>query len=191
MMPNHLSAWDKLQLRFLRLLVTVLGTVDGMLNVHWGERLLEHLAGRWQSQLIELDEAMESLKGERDLLQRQAEALALHSAAVYLGGRRMTRDELVFDPSDPHDEEILDASIDLLVKARLAAIEPEQIKEGVYVYHLEPDWVGIRTRLEEAMTEAEPDVADWIREGLVFIDEAFLSAPAPDTGNQTSQQAAG
>jgi hypothetical protein len=39
---------------------------------------------------------------------------------------------------------------------------------------LEPHWAAIRTRLSDAVDQAEPQVADWFREGLRFIDEAFL-----------------
>ena len=108
-------------------------------------------------------------------MQGQAEALAIHAATIYLGGRSLARDELLFDPADPHDEEILDATIDLLVKERLAAIEAEEIGERRYVYRLDPDWVAIRARLVRATDQAEPEVADWFRESLKFIDESFLS----------------
>jgi hypothetical protein len=174
MNPKPISLWNRLQIATLRVLSLVLGSVDALLNVHWGERCLDRLAGRWQSRLTRLDEALAQLEKERSQLQAQAEALAIHAAAIYLGGRSLARDELRFDPGDPHDEEILDATIDLLVKARLASIEPEEIQPGRYIYHLEPHWAAIRTRLSDAVDQAEPQVADWFREGLRFIDEAFL-----------------
>jgi hypothetical protein len=179
MNSRHLSLWDRIQLALLRMLSALLGIVDGFFHVHWGQQLLEHLANRWQSQLAQLNEALTQLEMERSKLQLQAEALAIHAAAIYLGGRSLARDELRFDPADPHDEAMLDASIDLLVKERLASIETEQVGPDHYVYHLEPDWPAIRARLSNAAEQAEPQSADWFREGLRFIDEA-LGAEAGD-----------
>jgi hypothetical protein len=79
--------------------------------------------------------------------------------------------ELRFDPTDPRDEELLDASIDLLVKKRLAAIESQEIGSGHYIYFLEPDWDAIRQVLVGATTQAEPENAEWYSEGVRFIDE--------------------
>jgi hypothetical protein len=175
MNPQLLPTWNHLHLALLRVLSAGLGLVDRLLNVRWGERYLEQLANRWQAQLAQLDETLAFLEVERKQLQGQAEALAIHAATIYLGGRSLARDELLFDPADPHDEEILDATIDLLVKERLAAIEAEEIGERRYVYRLDPDWVAIRARLVRATDQAEPEVADWFRESLKFIDESFLS----------------
>jgi hypothetical protein len=176
MNSEPLSLWDQAQLISIRLLTRVLGIVDRLLNVHWGERLLERMAGRWQSQLGELDEALARLERERAQLQLQAQALALHAAAVYLGGRQLARDELRFDPADPHDEEILDASIDLLVKERLASIEMEQTAKDHYIYHLEPDWAAIRARLADAAARSEPEVAGWLQETITFIDSVAINS---------------
>mgnify|MGYP001146971638 CR=1 FL=1 len=175
MNPSPLSFRDQMQLVLLRLLSALLGGVDGLFNVRWGERLLERLTNHWESQLVQIDKALARLENERHQLQLQAEALAIHAAAIYLGGRSLAHGELLFDPADPHDEEMLDASIDLLVKARLASIETEEVETRHYVYHLEPDWPAIYTRLSDAAEQAEPRVADWFREGLRFIDEAFPS----------------
>jgi hypothetical protein len=173
-MPKSLSLWDQVELALLRVLSILLSIVDGLFKVRMGERLLDSLTQRWQTQLAELDAAIDNLEKERAQLQAQAEALAIHAAALYLGGRYLTRDELRFDPTDPRDEEVLDASIDLLVKRQLASIETEEVEPERYIYHLEPDWPAIRARLADAVVQAEPDVADWFREGLKFIDEAFL-----------------
>jgi hypothetical protein len=178
MIPKPLYTWDHMQLVMLRLLVAGLAVVDRLFNVRWGEHVLERLAARWQARLTQLDQALAYLEEERHKLQLKTEALALHTAAIYLGGRSVARDGLCFDPADPHDEELLDATIDLLVKERLAAIEPEEMEEGHFVYHLEPDWPAIRTRLARATDEAEPETAEWFREGLMFIDETFLSETA-------------
>jgi hypothetical protein len=163
------------QLVLLRLVSIILSLVDGLFNVQWGERLLDRLSRRWQVRAAELDEALARLEEERERLHAQAEALSIHAAAIYLGSRSLTRNELRFDPSDPRDEEMLSASIDLLVKKRLAAIKTEELESGGYVYHLEPGWTAIRTHLSDAAKQAEPEIAEWFREGLSFIDEAILS----------------
>ena len=174
-MNSSFHPWDRMQLTLLRLLGGALSFVDEVFCVDWGERLLGRMAGGWQARLAELDRALASLEEERYRLHLQAEALALHVAALYLARRSLVHEELRFDPADPRDEETLDASIDLLVKEHLAAIESEQIEPGHYVYHLEPDWSAIRARLSGAASQADPDMADWLLQGLEFIDDEFLS----------------
>ncbi len=175
MNSRPLSWWDQAELLLLRLFSRVLGLLDGLLNVQWGERLLDRLAHRWRGQLGQLDAALAQLDVERQQLQAQAEALSLHAAAVYLGGRLLARGELCFDPADAHDDEILDATIDLLVKERLAEIDAQEVQAGHYVYHLAPDWAAIRARLTTVAERSDPQVNDWLREGIKFIDEALLS----------------
>jgi hypothetical protein len=98
------------------------------------------------------------------------EAMAIHTAMIYLTGRNQTRHELRFDPADPREEQLLDACIDTLVKDQLATIETEEVRSGHYIYALEPDWAAIRARLASAADCAEPELADWLREGIRFID---------------------
>jgi hypothetical protein len=174
MNPTPLSFWDQAQLTFLRMLSAVLGMVDDILHVHWGERLLQRLTDRWQAELKELDQALARLEEERHELQMQVGALSLQAATIYLGERKLTRSELCFDPADPRDEEILDVTIDLLVKERLATIESQEIEPGHHVYHLEPDWEAIRTSLSTAAERAQPDIAEWLCEGVRFIDGELL-----------------
>ena len=165
---------DRIQLALLRLLSVVLGSVDQLFHVRWGKRLLGRMASRWEARLAHLDEALALLEQERSRLHGQAEALAIQATAIYLAGRSLAHDELRFDPADPHDEEILDAIIEMLVKERLAAIEMQEVETGHYVYCLEPDWPVIRTRLAEAAEQADPAIGEWLRDGLTFIDETFL-----------------
>jgi hypothetical protein len=173
--PLHLSFWDQVQLFWLRILTAVLSLMDGALHVRWGERLLQRMASRWQTQVEALNQAMAELEESRQHIQGQIAALSLQAAALYLGGRQISRGELRFDPAEPHDREILDATIDLLVKERLANIEIEEIEAGHYVYHLEPDWSTIRANLEGAAVQAEPEIAEWLREGASFVDEILFS----------------
>jgi hypothetical protein len=174
-----LAFWNQMQLTLLRLLTLFLGLVDGLLHVRWGERLLERLARRWQTQIVQLDQEVARLEQERERLQAQSEALAIHAATIYLGGRSLAHNGLRFDPADPHEEEMLDATIELLVKQRLASIEMEEIETGHYVYHLQPDWLAIRTRLSGAADQSEPEMADCFRASLKFVDETFLSEANP------------
>jgi hypothetical protein len=181
MNPVYLSFWDRVQLRLLRLLSLVLGIIDELFHVQWGEKILSRMAARWQLQLARLDQALEDLEKERRDTDLQAHALSMYAAALYLGRRRLARGELLFDPSDPRDEEVLDASIDLLVKERLADIETKEIGEGQYIYRLEPDWLAIRACLSAALDQADPESDDWLREGLAFIDDTLL----PEIGEGT------
>jgi hypothetical protein len=174
MNSHYLPLRDRIQLALLRLLSVVLGTVDHLFHVRWGERLLGRMASRWEVRLAQLDEALSLLEQERRRLHGQAEALAIQATVIYLGGRSLAHDELLFDPADPHDEEILDAIIELLVKEQLAAIEMQEIEPERYIYRLEPNWPVIRNRLAEAAEEADPAIGEWLRDGLTFIDETFL-----------------
>jgi hypothetical protein len=152
----------------------LLGMVDALLHVQWGERILSKMAARWQLQLAKLDQALEDLQQERHNADVQAHALSIYAATLYLGRRRLARGELLFDPSDPRDEEVLDASIELLVKERLAEIETQETGDEQYIYRLEPDWLAIRASLAAALDQANSESDDWLREGLVFIDDALL-----------------
>jgi hypothetical protein len=177
--PSPLTFWDRAQLALLRMLSIGLGLVDRIFHIQWGERALGRMSRKWEAQLEELDEILARLEQEREQVQAQSEALAIHAAAIYLAGRNLAHDELRFDPEISHDDEILDATIDLLVKQRLASIETEEVDDGHFAYTLEPDWAAILTRLRTAANQADPEVAEWFEEGIRFIDEAFLSQTEP------------
>jgi hypothetical protein len=171
MNPIELSTWERAQLLFLRVLSAGLGLLDNLLGIHWGERVLARLAGRWQAQVDQIDAAMSTLRAEQERLEGQLDGLRLQTAVLYLGNRQLAQGELRFDPAEPREEEILDATIELLVKRRLAAIEAEEIEPGHYVYHLAPDWQAIRVRLRDAADRAEPETARWLREGLGLLGQ--------------------
>ena len=93
MNPQPLSFWDQVELLLLRLAAALLVPVDRLFNVQWGERVLTRMTVRWEERLATLDEAMAELDRERQHIQDQTQALAIHTAAVYLGGRCLTHDE--------------------------------------------------------------------------------------------------
>jgi hypothetical protein len=167
--------WNHLEMRLIHLLSIALAVIDTMFRVHWGERLLSRWTDRWQMRLSRLEEEVARLEAERDRVRSQSQALALNAAAVYLGGRSLLHGELRFNPADPREEEILDATVNLLVKSRLAAISPQETDPGHYLYYLEPDWPAIRAHLAQAAQQSEPQVADWFGESVKFIDDTFLS----------------
>lgn len=187
MTPHPLSVWDQVQLVLLRGFSLVLGGVDRVLGLRWGERLLDHMARGWQEQLDRVNANLDHLEQERLQLHRQMDAMALQAAALHLGGRSLARHELRFDPADPQDERILDASINLLVKQHLAAIEEEEVGAGHYVYHLEPDWPAIRAELASAAEIAAPEIADWLREGVQYIDGSFPNTPQTSQGSKNGE----
>lgn len=171
MSPLRASLRDRVQLRLLRLLSVSLALIDSLLGVRWGERLLEHLAARWQARLAQIDADLAALEREREMVRLQVEGLALYTAVTYLASRQLARGELCFDSADPSDEEVLGANIDLLVKERLATVEVREVKTGHYLYRLEPDWAKIQARLEEAASHAGPEAASWLREGSKLVEE--------------------
>jgi hypothetical protein len=171
---THLTFWDRVQLFLLRMLSIGLGLTDRIFRIDWGERALERMSRRWETRLEQLDASLARLEQEREQIQSQSEALAIHAAAIYLAARNLTQDKLQFDPSISHDDEILDATIDLLVKERLASIETEEVEAGRFVYTIEPDWTAILAKLRASASEADPEIAEWFQEGIRFIDEEFL-----------------
>lgn len=174
MNPSPLTVWDRAQLALLRVLSIGLGLLDRLFHVDWGERALGRMSRRWENQLEKLDETLSRLEQERKDLHEQSETLAIHAAALYLATRQATEGTLRFDPAISQDDEILDATIELLVKQRLASIETKEVSAAEYVYTIEPDWAEILTRLRAAADRADPEIADWFLEGLRFIDEALL-----------------
>ncbi len=180
MRPRSSPARDRLELILLRWLGTTLALVDGLFNVRWRDRVLGRLTERWQAEMNQLEQALTDLREERLRLNRQMEAIAIHTAVIYLAGRQESRNELRFDPADPRDERLLDACIDTLVKERLATIESEESQSGSYIYTLEPDWSAIRGRLAGAADVAQPELADWLREGIRFIDGIGECPSKPD-----------
>jgi hypothetical protein len=171
---THLTFWDRVQLFLLRMLSIGLGLTDRIFRIDWGERALERMSRRWETRLEQLDASLARLEQEREQIQSQSEALAIHAAAIYLAARNLTQDKLQFDPSISHDDEILDATIDLLVKERLASIETEEVEAGRFVYTIEPDWTAILAKLRASASESDPEIAEWFQEGIRFIDEEFL-----------------
>ncbi len=175
MNPSPLTVWDRAQLALLRVLSIGLGLLDRLFHVDWGERALGRMSRQWENQLEKLDETLSRLEQERKDLHEQSETLAIHAAALYLATRQATEGTLRFDPAISQDDEILDATIELLVKQRLASIETKEVSAAEYVYTIEPDWAAIRTRLRAAADRADPEIADWLVEGMRFIDEALLA----------------
>jgi hypothetical protein len=176
---TRLTFWDRAQLLLLRVLSIGLGLLDRLFHIDWGERVLDRMSRRWEDQLDQLDATLARLEQEREQIQAQSEALAIHAAAIYLAGRSLTQETLRFDPELSHDDEILDATIDLLVKQRLASIETEEIKAGRFIYTVEPDWAAILAKLRDTADQADPEVAEWFQEGIRFIAEEFLPAAEP------------
>lgn len=179
MKPALASFWDQTQLALLRFLSVFLALTDRLLNVRWGEQMLVRLAERWQARLEKLDQEIAALEKERYRSQVQAETLVIHAATIYLAGRQLAHEELRFDPAIPRDEEILDATIEMLVKQRLATIESQEVRPGHFVYYVGPDWAAIYKRIQTVAEEADPELADWFRESLKLIEEVLLPKPAP------------
>ena len=103
--------------------------------------------------------------------------VSLRIVSYWLGGKKQPLKKQL-----PKLAKALGVNQGELVKERLAAIESEQIEPGHYVYHLEPDWSAIRARLSDAAGQTDPEMADWFRQGLEFIDDAFLSEAGADSG---------
>ncbi len=161
---------NRLQVRLIRVVGMALGVFDKAFDTQIGERLVDRLTRRWQRRLDTLGAELAALDAEREGLEAQVTAMALQAAVYYLGARALTRGDLCFDPGDPEEERMLDATIELLVKPRLAAIESLEPQPGCTLYRIEPDWPAIRSSLERLASGAGRSRADWLDECLAFID---------------------
>jgi hypothetical protein len=166
---------DRLQVRLAQVVGLVLGVFDTVFDTQIGERAVDWLTARWRRRLDDLNAELEALEAERRGLETQASALALQAAVYYLGARVVSHGDVCFDPNDPEEEQMLDATIELLVKPRLATIETLESSEGRYRYRIEPDWVAIRGYLEVLAPDARPETAAWLHECLTFIDQVSES----------------
>ena len=136
-----------------------------------GERVVHRLTNRWQRRLDTLDAQLEILQTERRGLEAQAIAIGLQAAVCYLSARSVTQGEICFDPRDPGEEQMLDATIELLVKPRLATIQTLEPAPGRLLYRIEPNWGEIRNSVEELARNAASHEAPWLSECLTFIDQ--------------------
>ena len=96
---SPLTFWDRAQLALLRLLSIGLGLLDRLFRVDWGERALERMSRRWENRLEQLDQALARLEQERDQLQDQSEAMAIHAAAIYLAEYAGKKGRIYLKPS--------------------------------------------------------------------------------------------
>jgi len=58
MNPSPLSLWEQTQLTLLRFLSIVLGLLDRIFHIHWGEHLLDRMSNRWQKRLDQLGKGL-------------------------------------------------------------------------------------------------------------------------------------
>lgn len=145
-----------------KILFTTLILVDHLLGTHLVEKVLsrrEAKVAHYRTQMAELEKQLAKLEG---LLG----AINLRLCLLYLRERSLLLPEqwLSFDPSDPEEDKGLGLVIEHLVKPRLATIEMDEVEEGHYVYHLQPDWAAIRAFFAEQQADLEPDMKGWLSE---------------------------
>jgi hypothetical protein len=143
-----------------RILFTALILVDHLLGTSLVEKELsrrEAKFARYRDRMTELEKQLTGLEG---LLG----AINLRLCLLYLRERGLLSPErwLSFDPDDPEEEKGLEMLIEHLVKPRLATIEMDEIEEGHYVYHLQPDWAAIRAFFAGQQADLEPDMEGWL-----------------------------
>jgi hypothetical protein len=145
-----------------RILFTAFIFVDHLLGTHLVEKELarrEAKVARYRDQMTELERQLTQLE---DLLG----AINLRLCLLYLRERSLLSPErwLSFDSNDPEEDKGLELLVEHLVKPRLATIEMDEVEEGHYVYHLQPDWAAVRAFLAKQQTDLEPDVEGWLSE---------------------------
>ena len=145
-----------------KILFTAFILVDHLLGTKLAEKELarrEAKVARYRARVTDLEKQLTRLE---DLLG----AMNLRLCLLYLRERSLLAPErwLSFDPDDPEENKGLDLLIEHLVKPHLATIEIDEVEEGRYVYHLQPDWAAIHTFLAEQQAELEPDMKGWLSE---------------------------
>lgn len=143
-----------------KILFTALILVDHLLGTSLVEKELsrrEAKVARYRTRMTELEKQLTRLEG---LLG----AINLRLCLLYLRERGLLSPErwLSFDPDDPEEEKGLEMLIEHLVKPRLATIEMDEVEEGHYVYHLQPDWAALRAFFAEQQADLEPDMEGWL-----------------------------
>ena len=143
-----------------KILFTALILVDHLLGTHLVEKELsrrEAKVARYRARMTELEKQLTRLEG---LLG----AINLRLCLLYLRERSLLSPErwLSFDPNNPEEDKGLDLLMEHLVKPRLATIEMDEVEEGHYVYHLQPDWAAIRAFFAEQQADLEPDMEGWL-----------------------------
>ena len=145
-----------------KILFTALILFDHLWGTHLAEKELSRRGAkvaRYRAQMTELEKQLTRLEG---LLG----AINLRLCLLYLRERSLLSPErwLSFDSNDPEEDRGLGLVIEHLVKPRLATVETDQVEEGHYIYHLQPDWASIRAFFAEQQADLEPDMRGWLSE---------------------------
>lgn len=145
-----------------KILFAALVLIDHMLGTNLAGKELsrrEAKVARYRARMTELEKELVRLEG---LLG----AINLRLCLLYLRERNLLSPErwLSFNSNDPEQVKGLDLVIEHLVKPRLATIEVDQVEEGHYVYHLQPDWAAIRALFADQQADLEPDMKGWLSE---------------------------
>ena len=145
-----------------KILFTALVLADHLLGTNLAGKELsrrEAKVAHYRAQMVRLEKQLTGLEG-------MLEAINLRLCLLYLQERSLLLPErwLSFDPSDPEEDRGLNLLIEHLVKPRLATIEMDEVEEGHYVYHLQPDWTAIRALLAEQQADQEPGLKGWLSE---------------------------
>jgi hypothetical protein len=145
-----------------RILFTALILVDRLLGTH----LVEKELARREAKVARYRTQMTALEKQLTRLEALLGAINLRLCLLYLRERNLLSPErwLSFDPNDPEEDRGLGLVIEHLVKPRLATVETDQVEEGHYIYHLQPDWAAIRAFFAEQQTDLEPDMRGWLSE---------------------------
>jgi hypothetical protein len=145
-----------------KILFTALVLADHLLGTNLAVKELarrEAKVARYRAQMMKLEKQLTGLEG-------MLEAINLRLCLLYLQERSLLLPKrwLSFDPNDPEEDRGLNLLIEHLVKPRLATIEMDEVEEGHYVYHLQPDWTAIRALLAEQQADLEPGLKGWLSE---------------------------
>jgi hypothetical protein len=143
-----------------KILFTILILLDHLL----GTNLVQKELSRREAKVARYRARMTELEKQLTKLENMLGAINLRLCLLYLRERNLLSPErwLSFDSNDPEEDKSLELLVEHLVKPRLAAIEMDEIEEGRYLYHLQPDWAAIHAFLVEQQADLEPGLREWL-----------------------------
>lgn len=142
-----------------------------------GTRLSERILTHYDTQVAQLRQQLADIETQRAQLEASREALAISMCAVLLAAfERSPAGGILFEPGAEH-EDVLQASINVLVKPGLATIHEHPRPEGQLAYELFPRWAEVGARLARLHEQIKaPDIAAHVRHAMDQV-QAIARAP--------------
>ncbi len=138
-----------------------------------GTRLAPRLLARYDARIDELKQELTAIESARAKLGLNTQALVVSTCAALLTTFERSPDGgLMFEPGSEH-QDLLQTSINVLVKHDLASIREHARPENTFAYELFPRWSQICDHLAHLSDEIDSaDIAAHVRHNIEQIRAA-------------------